>query len=263
MIPFFRKSRKGLFVQNKFSRYLLYAIGEIILVVIGILIALSINNWNEDRKDLIIEQQVLRQLKEEYESNLTQLEEKIAMREYIVSSAFKGFSYIDNPEKLLRDSLISSITLLLVDPTFDPINNDLFSSGNIRLIRNERLKQLLTNWSSDVIALQEIEKLYTKTSSEIVTPLYIKFGITREALYYFWNLNNVPSWFLDKKSKHNLQLTQPTKSTKSRIAIDYKELEGVLSVAIIQNESANLQSIALRNRILEILEILNKEINWK
>lgn len=50
MIKFFRKIRKKLLTENKFSKYLLYAIGEIILVVIGILIALSINNWNEERK---------------------------------------------------------------------------------------------------------------------------------------------------------------------------------------------------------------------
>lgn len=50
MIKFFRKIRQKLLSENKFSKYLLYAIGEIILVVIGILIALSINNWNENRK---------------------------------------------------------------------------------------------------------------------------------------------------------------------------------------------------------------------
>ena len=50
MIKFFRKIRQQLLVENKFSKYLLYAIGEIILVVIGILIALQINNWNEVRK---------------------------------------------------------------------------------------------------------------------------------------------------------------------------------------------------------------------
>ena len=50
MIKFFRKIRQGLVSQNKFNKYLIYAIGEIILVVIGILIALQINNWNEERK---------------------------------------------------------------------------------------------------------------------------------------------------------------------------------------------------------------------
>jgi hypothetical protein len=49
MIKFFRKIRHRLLTDNKFSKYLLYSIGEIVLVVIGILIALSINNWNEER----------------------------------------------------------------------------------------------------------------------------------------------------------------------------------------------------------------------
>jgi len=50
MIKFFRKIRQKLLSENKFSKYLIYAIGEIILVVIGILIALQINNWNEQSK---------------------------------------------------------------------------------------------------------------------------------------------------------------------------------------------------------------------
>ena len=51
MLKFFRKIRQKLLSENKFSKYLIYAIGEIVLVVIGILIALSINNWNENRKN--------------------------------------------------------------------------------------------------------------------------------------------------------------------------------------------------------------------
>ncbi len=51
MISFFRKLRQQLIVENRFSKYLTYAIGEIFLVVIGILIALSINNWNIEKKE--------------------------------------------------------------------------------------------------------------------------------------------------------------------------------------------------------------------
>ena len=51
MIKFFRKIRQRMLKENKFSKYLFYAIGEIVLVVIGILIALQINNWNESRKE--------------------------------------------------------------------------------------------------------------------------------------------------------------------------------------------------------------------
>ena len=50
MIKFFRKIRQNLLMENKTGKYFKYAIGEIILVVIGILIALQINNWNENSK---------------------------------------------------------------------------------------------------------------------------------------------------------------------------------------------------------------------
>ena len=50
MIGFFRKIRNKLFIKSRFNKYFLYAIGEIILVMIGILLALQVNNWNELRK---------------------------------------------------------------------------------------------------------------------------------------------------------------------------------------------------------------------
>ncbi|WCO03571.1 DUF6090 family protein [Psychroserpens ponticola] len=62
MIKFFRKIRQNLLMENKTGKYFKYAIGEIILVVIGILIALSINNWNEDRKAKTYEEQVYTQI---------------------------------------------------------------------------------------------------------------------------------------------------------------------------------------------------------
>jgi hypothetical protein len=62
MIKFFRRIRQNLLTENKFSKYLVYAIGEIVLVVIGILIALQINNWNENRKQQIKLQQIYHEI---------------------------------------------------------------------------------------------------------------------------------------------------------------------------------------------------------
>src|SRR5210317_1984903 len=59
MIKFFRKIRQQLAYDNNASKYFRYAIGEIVLVVIGILIALGINNWNENRKTKLAEKIVL------------------------------------------------------------------------------------------------------------------------------------------------------------------------------------------------------------
>jgi hypothetical protein len=74
MLTFLRKIRRSLIDSGSARRYLLYAIGEIALVVIGILIALQINNWNEWRKDRIIETERLQNLAENLESNISELE---------------------------------------------------------------------------------------------------------------------------------------------------------------------------------------------
>ena len=73
MLRFFRQIRQRLLTDNKFSKYLLYAFGEILLVVIGILIALQVNNWNEERNQRKEEQKLIGALTEELESNIDSL----------------------------------------------------------------------------------------------------------------------------------------------------------------------------------------------
>ena len=74
MIKFFRKIRQNLLSEGKTGKYLKYAIGEIVLVVIGILIALQINNWNEDRKNTDQFSQYLKAIKESVQDDLTELD---------------------------------------------------------------------------------------------------------------------------------------------------------------------------------------------
>ena len=74
MINFFRKTRKKLADDNKPLKYMRYAVGEIVLVVIGILIALSINNWNENRKNRIEEAKMLHSFREVLQNDLSSIE---------------------------------------------------------------------------------------------------------------------------------------------------------------------------------------------
>lgn len=64
MQKFFRLIRQRLLSENRFSKYLLYAISEILLVVLGLLIALQINNWNKERKESILEKEILKEVKD-------------------------------------------------------------------------------------------------------------------------------------------------------------------------------------------------------
>ena len=144
MINFLKKQRNNL-IQSKFGKYSIYAIGEIFLVVIGILIALQVNNWNENRKNLIKEQVILKQLRAEFKSNLVQLDEKIVLRSQIINSSEKVLKMIDNPLNVNKDTLYNNLSVLTLDPTFDPISNDLIVSGNLQLINNLKLKNKIQN----------------------------------------------------------------------------------------------------------------------
>ena len=79
MIKFFRKIRQNLIMENKTGKYLKYAIGEIVLVVIGIIIALSLNNWKENLANLGEETRILSGLKQEFEVNLAEVNRNIKL----------------------------------------------------------------------------------------------------------------------------------------------------------------------------------------
>jgi len=260
MIKFFRKIRRNLLSEGKTGKYLKYAIGEIVLVMVGILLALQVNNWNEIRKDSIKEQQILKQLTEEYNSNFLQLEQKIAHRKKIIEASTKVLQYIDKPLNINNDSLYSQLNVMIGNPTFKPIENNLVNSGDILLIKNKKLNQLLTTWSSNVIHIKEIENIWNKEMWESVIPLFNNFGILREGFYKWWNDEQNIKWVLEGTFINPFQKPNSNKALKASEILERKELEGIASMAVSVNYAANLQSQVLRKQILEILELLNNEI---
>lgn len=98
MLTFFRRIRKGLVEGGSTSKYLLYAIGEILLVMIGILLALQVNNWNEKRKQRIKEKEVLQILINNLELNIQTLKSDILGLDRLNRSAIIAINALD--EKL-------------------------------------------------------------------------------------------------------------------------------------------------------------------
>jgi hypothetical protein len=157
MIKFFKKIRQNLLKENKTGKYLKYAIGEIVLVVIGILIALQINNWNEVNKDRAREEKILIALQTEM----------VAAKEDI--KHFRGARKYH--EAKLRDYLMTIMdsTLSLQQKAAIPIPgiydaeikyipnylNSIIYSGDIDLISNDSLKAELTSWQTLLTNLKE------------------------------------------------------------------------------------------------------------
>ena len=260
MINFFRKLRQKIVFKNKFTRFFSYALGEICLVVIGILIAVQVNNWNENRKNGIKEHVILTQLKKEYESNLAQLEEKMQMRYQIITTCDQILDVIDQPENIDQDDFFSKIGILTLDPTFDPITNDLISSGNLQLIKNVTLKNKLSNWTSDVQALREMELEWQKMTLQINFPFIVSLNIYRDVAHNQYKDKELPIYILDRSLSEKLHIGKSKKRPDLEKVLNHPEMESIIARAITSNYLTNLQSLALKNKVNEILVLLDKEI---
>jgi len=151
MIKFFSKIRHKMLKENRLSKYIVYAIGEIILVVIGILIALSINNKNEIRKQRDLELHYLSNIKTDLILNIKHLDNYINRRETSINSANEIIAHYEGkPIKDLKAFSRHTVNIYTWRKFFQ-INNtfqELMNSGNLALISNDSIKDVLLNMES-------------------------------------------------------------------------------------------------------------------
>lgn len=152
MIKFFRKIRQNLVMKNQTGKYFKYAIGEIVLVVIGILIALQINTWNEKQKEEEKEQQILFSLREEFKQNIKELnfDHNVNLNCLNAIITLLNFDETKSFETKTIDSLIGKVFNFA---TFDArlgVMNDIISSGNLELIKDSKLRYALNQWTGEL-----------------------------------------------------------------------------------------------------------------
>lgn len=171
--------------ENRVNKYLLYAIGEIILVVIGILIALQINNWNDQRKNHDSRKQLVQGLIFEFEANYKQLETAIYKDSINLEAGIKLQQLIKNPREAIQDSIIINLLSKLENYTFNPINGALksgISSGHIHFIKNDVLKEKLFAWDDVVKDAQEEELIYRSDFNNRVGPFLERYTQTADQI---------------------------------------------------------------------------------
>ena len=149
MINFFRKIRQKRLSENKFRKYLIYGIGEIVLIVVGILLAVQISEWNQDRKNLVEEKLILSRLSNELTTNsktLSWLLKSLDLKEKTmeqVSSVLKG-KPVENDSLFLSDLIRSGNWGWTVFPLQQLIFDELNNTGKLIIIRNIKLRNEIT-----------------------------------------------------------------------------------------------------------------------
>ena len=149
MIKFFRKIRFDLLEKNKTGKYLKYAIGEIVLVVIGILIAVSINNWKQSIDLKEEEQNLYGDLIQEFQNDLEEVQGKLDYNSrYLLRYNRASEIILNDPHRQLIDTLATIATELINFSDFnreESAYNKLATSGKLELIKNKTILTRMQN----------------------------------------------------------------------------------------------------------------------
>lgn len=185
MIKFFRNIRKSLLNEGKTINYLKYAIGEIVLVVIGILIALAVNNWNQQKKDRKLGKDLLSRIRADLVQDTIYFRKTInqnkLLREEIkdlLSKLYQGVNSIEQVQEMsaVYDKALDQI-FLINDNTY----KNMISSGTLGLIENEKLKEDIIDLYSEYDQKKELLTAINQWMLGVATTLdvqtnFIKFG---------------------------------------------------------------------------------------
>jgi hypothetical protein len=199
MIKFFRSIRKDLMEKNKTGKYFKYALGEIVLVVIGILIALQINNWNQSKQEQELETNYLKGIKANLQDDILELEQLFA-KDTIKLDAFTYLirTFNTEPIKLNREAIIDNLYSASGYNWFEGNNvvfEDMKSSGRLNLIRSDSIKypiQKYYRFFEEVIKQENLYNSFVEKYSDKNSQYFNVSSFTESRALDRWNGHTGP-----------------------------------------------------------------------
>ncbi|GEM_PF-2046073 len=178
--------RKSLLGKQDFKKYAIYALSEIFLVVIGILVALGLNNWNQERKNHKEEIILLKSIRQQVSNDITTLSNNIEQTKLRRLRVVKIIEMLNKPE----DIDVEEFSLLQMDLTTDnyfvsqrAIFDEAVSSGKLGLIQNDSLRQRLFQYYNAISNDRDNDRLQFKVTNELIVPIMVEeLGTTKEML---------------------------------------------------------------------------------
>jgi hypothetical protein len=252
MIKFFRNIRKKLIEQSKVrntaspaGRYFFYAIGEIILVVIGILIALQINNWNTERINSIEEGKILSNLNSEFKLNRANLGNDILETEQSIEIGKQIMDLIGADETILMTKNTDSLLYAIFEYGRLQISEnsilEIIQSGKFQNLSNDKLKPLIIGWTQKKNDVQRTEEQAEKNSEDLITYLYKRYPVKNIDAY------GVLNWQENSKLEINKYLIFKDIEFENLVddllykLLNYKEkltaLQTIIDAIIIESEN--------------------------
>ena len=162
MLRILRKARLQVLENRNFTRYALYALGEVILIVIGILIALWLSDMSEDYKKQEREQFYLAGLREEFEQSRSKLQVLIKINRETYVRARSIAEAIAQPDSVLSEAKISALLFQAFsdDFAYNPntsVLEELLNAGRLEILSNAELRNKLASWNSRIERIRQQE----------------------------------------------------------------------------------------------------------
>ena len=259
MINFFRKTRKKMADDNRPLKYMRYAIGEIALVVIGILIALSINNWNEERQLKNLEKEYLLGLKRDFKLALEGLDFWINVGDTSIESTDVLLRHISSPTTILNNFDFVMLAYeahqrALIYKASTGTFEDLVSSGNLKTISNKSLRMLLADWKQKYTEVQEFQQLVLISHSSLRNYLVDKFDFR---IFLVEAYKKIPA-----SKKIEIPEIHPSKfKNVSLELLNNKTYENYLAIYMTEVYGLNEQNYKpLREMNEKLLDLINSEL---
>ena len=253
MINFFRKIRRKLADDNKPIKYARYAFGEILLVVIGILIALQVNTWNEARKTRNKELNYLSNIKSDLQLNIAELQEYIDVRTSRIESANIIIEHFEGKPLTNLDEFNNHAVNIYTWRKFYQNNNtfqELTNSGNLALISNDSIKNTLLN----------LETLYKKLKYEEEHFRYDAEVLLYEPSYGVLDLNPVVKkyTYLASNGKAGENINLPRANFEIMLK-DLKQKNGFV-MAVYEFTVMNAQFEEMKSICQNLIELIDNEL---
>ncbi len=202
MIKIFQKIRMKSVNGGKLKNYLIYAFGEIFLVMIGILLALQVNTWNQQRIERKKEAKALVDLLEEVKINKQRIEAKQSLRFAVVPRLRKYITLLSSGEANYQsfDEFHSSEYIIGMTNPSNGVIDALISSGELNLISNDSLKYLLADWKDQAGNLYENEQILWSSTLDYVG-YYEQLIIDPRQVWKDWDAKKIEDSFNRLQSK--------------------------------------------------------------
>lgn len=191
MIKFFKQFRQSLIMQNNSAKYFKYALGEVILVMIGILLALQVNNWNNKRLERQLEKSVLKQARIDIQSMLNDMrgdEEALNMG---IKSHLNIVEYIEQ-DAVYHDTMCFDFHWLIKDEYMYPITSayDILKDEGLDLVRNDSIRTGLQNVFEFMLPRISKENPFYPDLEEFFSDFYQRnFNVNKDpSLVYYYKL---------------------------------------------------------------------------